>query len=74
MAEAAGRRRLRLGQRNRRCREHLEELREPILRFALLAPDIVEAILVGDADPALMLEKLERAVADELERAAATDP
>jgi hypothetical protein len=31
-----------------------------ILRLALLAPDIVEAILAGKTDHALMLEKLER--------------
>ena len=31
-----------------------------ILRLALLAPDIVEAILIGRMDQALMLEKLER--------------
>jgi hypothetical protein len=31
-----------------------------ILRLALLAPDIVEAILTGKTDQALMLEKLER--------------
>ena len=31
-----------------------------ILRLALLAPDIVEAILAGQADPALMLERLEQ--------------
>ena len=31
-----------------------------ILRLALLAPDIVEAILVGRTDQALMLERLER--------------
>jgi hypothetical protein len=31
-----------------------------ILRLALLAPDLVETILAGNADPALMLEKLER--------------
>jgi hypothetical protein len=31
-----------------------------ILRLALLAPDIVEAILAGSTDQALMLEKLER--------------
>jgi ParB-like chromosome segregation protein Spo0J len=31
-----------------------------ILRLALLAPDIVEAILDGHADQALMLETLER--------------
>jgi hypothetical protein len=30
-----------------------------ILRLALLAPDLVETIL-GNADPALMLERLER--------------
>ena len=30
------------------------------LRLALLAPDIVEAILAGQADPALMLERLEQ--------------
>jgi len=31
-----------------------------VLRLALLAPDIVEAIIAGHADPALMLETLER--------------
>jgi hypothetical protein len=31
-----------------------------ILRLGLVAPDIVEAILVGRADQSLMLEKLER--------------
>jgi len=31
-----------------------------ILRLALLAPDIVDAILAGRADQALMLERLER--------------
>ena len=31
-----------------------------ILRLALLAPDIVEAILTGRTDQVLMLEKLER--------------
>ena len=31
-----------------------------ILRLALLAPDIVEAILAGTTDQALVLEKLER--------------
>ena len=31
-----------------------------ILRLALLAPDIVEAILAGRADQSLMLERLER--------------
>ena len=31
-----------------------------ILRLALLAPDIVEAILAGRTDQALMLEQLER--------------
>jgi hypothetical protein len=31
-----------------------------ILRLALLAPDMVEAILSGQADQALMLEQLER--------------
>ena len=31
-----------------------------ILRLALLAPDIVEAILAGGTDQSLMLEKLER--------------
>ena len=31
-----------------------------ILRLALLAPDIVEAVLAGRADQSLMLERLER--------------
>jgi hypothetical protein len=31
-----------------------------ILRLALLAPDLVEAILAGSTDQVLMLEKLER--------------
>jgi hypothetical protein len=31
-----------------------------ILRLALLAPDIVEAVLAGKTDQALMLEHLER--------------
>jgi hypothetical protein len=31
-----------------------------ILRLALLAPDIVDAILAGRTDQALMLERLER--------------
>jgi hypothetical protein len=31
-----------------------------ILRLAMLAPDIVEAILAGRADQSLMLERLER--------------
>jgi hypothetical protein len=31
-----------------------------ILRLALLAPDIVEAMLAGNADQSLMLERLER--------------
>jgi hypothetical protein len=31
-----------------------------ILRLALLAPDIVDAILAGTADQALVLERLER--------------
>jgi hypothetical protein len=41
-----------------------EGLRKPsvsrILRLALLAPDIVEAILAGRTDQALMLEQLDR--------------
>ena len=45
---------------HRRRREHLEELCSRILRLALLAPDFVEAILAGRADPALMLGQLER--------------
>jgi hypothetical protein len=31
-----------------------------ILRLALLAPDIVEAIVAGRADQSLMLEQVER--------------
>jgi hypothetical protein len=34
-----------------------------ILRLALLAPDIIEAILTGNADQSLMLERLERPLA-----------
>ena len=34
-----------------------------ILRLALLAPDIIEAILAGQTDQALMLEQLERPLA-----------
>jgi hypothetical protein len=34
-----------------------------ILRRALLAPDIVEAILTGGTDQALVLERLERPLA-----------
>ena len=38
-----------------------ERVRAPsILRLALPAPDIVEAILTGEADQSLMLEQLER--------------
>jgi hypothetical protein len=33
-----------------------------ILRLALLAPDIVEAILAGRADQSLMLDRVERPV------------
>ena len=47
-------------QRARRRREYLEELRKPDLRLALLAPDIVESILAGRTDQALMLKRLER--------------
>lgn len=38
-----------------------------ILRLALLAPDIVEAILAGKTDQALMLEELERPLPREWE-------
>jgi hypothetical protein len=31
-----------------------------ILQLALLAPDIIEAILAGSADQSLMLKRLER--------------
>jgi hypothetical protein len=47
-------------QRDWRCREHLEELRQPHLWLALLAPDIIETVLEGRPDQALMLEQLER--------------
>ena len=60
LAEAARRRHVWLGQRDRRRREHLEELRGRILRLALLAPDIVEGILTGEMDRTLILERLER--------------
>jgi hypothetical protein len=35
-----------------------------ILRLALLAPDIVDAIIAGRADQALMLERLERPLSE----------
>jgi hypothetical protein len=38
----------------------LQAGRQPDLRLAMLAPDIVEAILEGRADQSLMLERLER--------------
>lgn len=41
------------------------------LRLALLAPDIVEAILTGRTDQVLMLEKLERQLLAQWRRAAA---
>lgn len=41
-----------------------------ILRLALLAPDIVDAILAGETDQALMLERLERPLATSWGRAA----
>jgi hypothetical protein len=53
-------RRLQLGQRDRRCRERLEELREPDRPARAAAPDIVEAILEGRADQALILGEFER--------------
>jgi hypothetical protein len=34
--------------------------RSRILRLALLAPDLIEAILAGSADESLLLERLER--------------
>ena len=43
-----------------------------ILRLALLAPDMVEAILAGRTDQALMLETAGAAAAGELGGAAAT--
>jgi len=33
---------------------------DAILRLALLAPDVIDAILAGQADQALLLESLER--------------
>ncbi len=41
-----------------------------VLRLALLAPDIVEAILAGTMGPAVGFEQLERGSAGELGRAA----
>jgi hypothetical protein len=40
--------------------QHLEGLLSRILRLALLAPDIIEAILAGKTDHGMMLERLER--------------
>jgi hypothetical protein len=45
---------------DRRRRGHLEELRQPDPPTALLAPDIVEGIIAGQADQSLMLKQLER--------------
>ena len=44
-----------------------------ILRLALLAPDIIEAILAGRTDQSLMLEQAGAAAAGELGRAATPD-
>ena len=61
VAAHAGLWRLRLGQRDRRHREHLQQLVSRILRLVLLAPDLVEAILAGRTDQPLMLETLRAA-------------
>jgi hypothetical protein len=53
-------RRAGLGERDRRRREHLKSHVSRILRPALLAPDIVEAILAGKTSQALMLAQLEQ--------------
>ena len=67
VAEAAGPGRLQLGHRDRRGGEDLKSYVSRILRLALLAPDIVEAILGGWADQRAMLERLERPLAVEWE-------
>jgi hypothetical protein len=48
------------GARDRRGGEDLEELYQSDLRLALLAPDLVEAVLVGRVDQRVVLERLER--------------
>ena len=50
MAEAARRRGLLFSHRDRRSGEDFGGLRQPILRLARLAPDLVEVILGGWAD------------------------
>ena len=50
-----------IGERDRRRREHRQELREQDPPTgADWQPDIIEAILAGRTDQALMLERLER--------------
>jgi hypothetical protein len=53
-------RHLHLRQRDWRTKNISKSYVGSILRFALLAPVIVEAILGGRADQSLMLERLER--------------
>ena len=60
MAEASRCRCLRLGHRDAEAEKISKSYVSRILRLALLAPDLVEAILGGWADQRVMLEKLER--------------
>jgi hypothetical protein len=45
-----------------RGRGDIEELREQLLRLALPAPDIVEAVLAGGAGQSVMLESVKRSL------------
>lgn len=51
---------LHLRERDRRHENISKSYVSRILRLALLAPDIIEAIVAGRADQSLMLERLER--------------
>jgi hypothetical protein len=60
VAEAARYGRVQLGHGDRRGGAIAKSYVSRLLRLALLAPEIVEAILAGRADQALLVESLER--------------